>query len=221
MIQALKFYIFLPKKIKHYLKLRILKGLPHNLPKEIQDLIRYALLHDFFHTHIHQSKIYTEPRLEDNEFKERLRKHHERTSDPLIQAFQKYDQRASMITRKIRSPTTSRYNWQTNRIEKKVDFKKIAQEIKEVAPNILELYQYIYHSKKLALLNESLQYGHSSLRQHLLVSTTLIVQDFKTGNLTTDLKNRAQKHSKTVTHPNESSRTRRTGKRIRMQNIPR
>lgn len=196
------------KKGKQYPRLKIRKGLPHNLPEEIQELIRYSLLHDFFHTPQHRSKIYVEPQLEDEKFLEQLRKHHEKIEDPLIRTFQIFDQRASLITRKIRSPTYSRYKWQTNQIIKKVDFDKIAQEIKEVSSNVLELYQYVYHSKELGLLNESLQYGHSSLRQHLLVITALIVLNFRKGELSQFLKEVAQKHSKTVTYPNDGRRAR-------------
>ena len=91
-------------------KFRNRKGLPHNLPKEIHELIRYSLLHDFFHTPRHRSKIY-EPQLENEKLIEQLRKHHEKVEDPLIRTFQEYDQRASMITRKICSPIYSRYKW--------------------------------------------------------------------------------------------------------------
>ncbi|MFX0092116.1 MAG: hypothetical protein ACFFBD_10180, partial [Candidatus Hodarchaeota archaeon] len=45
---------------KTYPKLKIRKGLPHNLSKETKKLIQYALLHDFFHTTKHLSKIYVE-----------------------------------------------------------------------------------------------------------------------------------------------------------------
>ncbi len=158
-------------------KLRIRKGLPLNLTPVQQELLRYALLHDFFHTSIHQSKIYVEPPLEDENFVERLGDHHEKTHDPLISIFQIYDQWAAMITRKIRSPVTSRYTWQAKKMREKIDFIKLAHEIKEVSTNIWKLYTYIYNSKELKYLTESMNHGHNSLRNHLLVIANLIVQD--------------------------------------------
>ncbi len=158
-------------------KLRIRKGLPLNLTSVQQELLRYALLHDFFHTPIHQSKIYVEPPLDDENFVERLRNHHEKIYDPLISIFQVYDQWAAMITRKIRSPVTSRYTWQAKKMREKIDFNKLAHEIKEVSTNIWALYGYIYNSKKLQYLTESMNHGHNTLRNHLLVIANLIVQD--------------------------------------------
>ncbi|MFX0065254.1 MAG: hypothetical protein ACFFC7_24040, partial [Candidatus Hermodarchaeota archaeon] len=84
-----------------YNQVRIRKGLPHHLPLEVQKLIRYALLHDFAQTPNHKSKIYLEPDVEDLEY---LRKHHDKTDDPFILTFQKYDHLSALITRKIRSP---------------------------------------------------------------------------------------------------------------------
>ncbi|MHA1227649.1 MAG: hypothetical protein ACTSPV_12960, partial [Candidatus Hodarchaeales archaeon] len=161
-------------------KLRIRKGLPLKLTEEQQELLKYALLHDFFHTAKHQSKIYHEPQLTDKRLVEKLRQHHDKTEDRLIKKFQYYDRRAASITRKIRSPIISRYNWQAKRMLQKIDFKKLAKEIKEVSEkNIWNLYHYIYESKELGLLNESLNYGHTTLKNHLLVVANLIVQDFK------------------------------------------
>lgn len=83
-------------------------GLPHNLPEEVQNLLRYAMLHDFTHSQNHPSKIYVEPAFTNVD---NLRKHHEKVNDPLIQKFQKYNRLAAMITRRIRSPRKNRYNW--------------------------------------------------------------------------------------------------------------
>jgi hypothetical protein len=167
----------------HKRKLRIRRGLPLKLSEDQQELLTYALLHDFFHTPKHKSKIYIEPQLEDNNLIEKLRKHHEQTEDPLIKTFQYYDRLAARITRKIRSPITSRYTWQAKRLIEKIDFKKLAQEIKEVTKtNIWNLYAYIYQSKELRLLNESMNHGHCTLRYHLLVIANLIVQDLKNKN---------------------------------------
>lgn len=168
------------KKLRRYQKLKIRKGLPHYLPEEIQKLIQYAVLHDFFHTSKHKSKIYVEPELEDLELMELLRQHHEETDHPLIQTFQKYDRIAARITRKIRSPRNNRYNWYST---ENIDFKQLAKEIKEVYKNVWKLYNNIYTNKELKSLNESLEHGHTSLRNHLLIISNLIVQDFQHNRL--------------------------------------
>jgi len=62
----------------------------------------------------------------------------------------------------------------------KINFKKLAEEIKEVSEtNIWNLYKYIYKSNEFGLLNESMNYGHTTLKNHLLIIVNLIVQDFK------------------------------------------
>lgn len=170
-------------KVKYKRKLKIRKGLPHNLSEEVQQLIRYVLLHDFYHTPRHQSKIYVEPVIDDLELIEILKQHHEKTDNTVIKIIQHYDRLAARITRKIRSPVLSRYNWQANKQLKTIDFRELAQEISEVSSNIWKLYQYIFNSLELSLLNESLHHGHSSLRNHLLVMANLIVQDFKEGKV--------------------------------------
>ncbi|MFX1252290.1 MAG: hypothetical protein ACFFCZ_11855 [Promethearchaeota archaeon] len=166
--------------VKTYPKLKIRRGLPHDLSQAAQDLIHYALLHDFFHTSKHRSKIYLEPELDDPELIDLLRKHHENIDHPLVAKFHKYDTLAAMITRKIWSPRTNRYNWRST---KNINFEKLAKNIQEVATNIWKLYEYIYHNKELNQLNESLQYGHTSLRKHLIILANLIVQDARKGKL--------------------------------------
>lgn len=163
------------KKKPGWIKIR--KGLPHHLPDHITQLIRYALLHDFAHTSKHKSKIYVEPNLTEIEH---LRQHHDSTDDPLIQAFQWYDRTAASMTRNIRSPRTNRYTWEAKGT---IDFKTLTHELEQVEDNIWQLYQYIYQSKELQQLNESLSHGHSSLRHHLLLIVNLIVQDYLRGNL--------------------------------------
>ncbi|MFX1251255.1 MAG: hypothetical protein ACFFCZ_06580 [Promethearchaeota archaeon] len=168
-----------PKRPRRSVRIR--KGLPHNLSKEAQDLIRYALLHDFFTINKHPSKIYVEPELDDEELMDSLRQHHEQTDDPLIQKFQKYDQLAAIITRRVRSPRNNRYNW---RAKETIDFEQLAKEIEEVTnQSVWKLYEYIYNSKKLDLLNESMEHGHTSLRRHLLLITNLVVQDIQRKKL--------------------------------------
>ena len=81
---------------------------------------------------------------------------------------------AASMTRKIQSPRTNRYNWQAKR---EINFELLVIEIQEVANNIWKLYDYIYKSKELTQLNESIKYRHTSLRMHLLMIANLIVQD--------------------------------------------
>jgi len=158
-----------PKRI--YGRVKIRKGLPHNLTAKQQKLIRFGLLHDFFHTSKHRSKIYVEPQIKDQEMIWLCKNHHEKIDNDLITELRKYDAGSAMRTRKIRSPRTTRYNW---RSKKRIDFQKLANEIVEVADNVNKLYQYIYTSKELDYLNESFEFGHSSLRVHLLILANLI-----------------------------------------------
>ncbi len=168
-------------KSKKPSKLRIRKGLPHNLPESIQNLIMVALLHDFVHTTTHASKIYQEIPLKDGALLQRLKSHHDKTPDPIIQRLQHYDQIASRITRKIRAPTHDRYNWRSK--EETVDFERLAQDIIQMSKNVWKLYEYILNNPDLAKITESLEYGHSLLKQHLLIIVNLIVQDFLAGKL--------------------------------------
>lgn len=172
------------KKQRNSRRIRIRKGLPHNLPTKIQQLIRYALLHDFVHTPRHKSKIYIEPLFDDGEFITLLRQHHDNSNNVLIQTFQKYDRIAASITRKIRSPRTTRYNWYSTQ---NIDFTELCRNIKEVVPNIWKLYKYIYESKALTCISEALEYGHTSLRDHLLIIANLIVQDFQQNRIEVNL----------------------------------
>ncbi|MFX0063221.1 MAG: hypothetical protein ACFFC7_13680 [Candidatus Hermodarchaeota archaeon] len=162
-------------------KIKIRKGLPHNLPESLQKLVKYSILHDFYNTGKHRSKIYVEPELDDTSLVELLRQHHEQTKNPMIQTFQHYDRRAAIITRKVKSPRPNRYNWKG---KDTIDFEKLAKEIKEVAEkSVWKLYEYVYQSKELNRLTESMEHGHSSLRRHLILITNLIVQDFYKGKL--------------------------------------
>ena len=95
--------------------------------------------------------------------------------DSIVQEFQHYDRLAASITRRVSSPRQDRYNWKAN---KKIDFQQLANQISEVSDNVWKLYNYIYQSKELGLLNESLKFGHTSLQRHLLIIANLIVQDY-------------------------------------------
>ncbi|MFQ5978384.1 MAG: hypothetical protein ACE5OZ_09670 [Candidatus Heimdallarchaeota archaeon] len=161
-------------KVRRRLKIR--NGLPR-LPLDVLKLIQYGLLHDFYANSHHKSKIYAEPELDDPELIELLRDHH--TKEPaseLVQQFKKYDQLAAMITRKIRSPKANRYTWSS---KSTIGFEQLANNIVEANnKGVWALYKFIYNSKELDQLNESFEFGHSSLKQHLLIIANLIVQDF-------------------------------------------
>ena len=161
-------------------KMKIRKGLPQHLPKRALKLIRYGLLHDFVHNNLHRSKIYIEPEITDQKYLELLKDHHQNNfKDSIVQEFQYYDRLAASITRKVRSPRQDRYNWKAT---KKIDFQQLANQISEVSNNVWKLYQFIYQSKDLSILNESLRFGHTSLRRHLLIIANLIVQNYLPEN---------------------------------------
>ncbi|MCH8906147.1 MAG: hypothetical protein IH840_03575 [Candidatus Heimdallarchaeota archaeon] len=82
-----------PKKRKKWnrRKIKIRKGLPSNLPRAIQDLILYELLHDFYVTRLHPSKIYVEPDIQNQDLKTMLQRSHDPTDDILIKVNKRYD----------------------------------------------------------------------------------------------------------------------------------
>jgi hypothetical protein len=143
----------------------------------VQKLIQYGLLHDFYGNSLHPSKIYVEPALDDPELVELLREHHNKApGSDLVRQFQRYDQLAAIITRTIRSPRTNRYTWGS---QTTIDFDQLAANIAEAnKQGVWALYNFIYENNELDQLNESFDFGHSSLKQHLLIIANLIVQDF-------------------------------------------
>ncbi|MFX0170304.1 MAG: hypothetical protein ACFE9L_00130 [Candidatus Hodarchaeota archaeon] len=175
---------------KQYGKIKIRKGLPSGLPPEIQELVLYGLLHDFFHTTIHKSKIYLEPPLENQALVEVLRQSHSDTTHLLIETFKKYDGIASYLTRRSKAPRMTRYNWQTAEDFQLIDFEVLATQIAQVVNtrNVFKLYLLIYQSQDLESLNESLDFGHTSLRYHLLLIANFIVRDYLHGYLDAFLK---------------------------------
>ncbi|MFX0052883.1 MAG: hypothetical protein ACFE8U_16520, partial [Candidatus Hermodarchaeota archaeon] len=100
------------------------------LPIGVHALIRYGLLHDFVHTPHHRSKIYVDLEFADRDYKAYLAQHHEKSNDPFLKCFQKYDQQAAILTRKIRSPRTNRYTWASG---ESLNFNQLATEIQEVS----------------------------------------------------------------------------------------
>jgi hypothetical protein len=163
-------------------KVKIRKNLPYKLSKEAQKLIYLALLHDFFNTVNHRSKIYVEPQIEDIELVELLREHHSETQDELLLLVQKYDRWSASLTRpNYKSPRQDRYNWQS---KKKVEFERLATQIvKASKKGVWTFYRFIYENTDLDQLNESLEHGHTSLKRHLLIMVNLIVLDLMNGNI--------------------------------------
>ena len=54
----------------------------------------------------------------------------------------------------------------------------LASNTAAVADNIWKLYDYIYKSREVDKLNESLEYRHLSINFHLVLIVNLIVQDY-------------------------------------------
>ena len=155
----------------------------------------YALCHDFVKTRIHPPKIYHEPNFNDTQFLELLRKSHDKIDNDIVKVNNFYDRIASSKTRKFRSRRLNRYNWDNalNFWENKVDFQQLASEIKEFVDNkdVRGLYEYVHNSKDLSKLSEAFEYGHTSLKLHLLLMANMIVDDYLKGKLASFLKNNA------------------------------
>lgn len=162
-----------PRKWK---KLRIRKGLGPKYPEELKKLLLALMLHDFVHTERHPSKIYQEITIENEEIREACRNHHngeekENWLHPLVKY---YDQLASRLSRKKPFKTEYRYDYKNGAI----DFEKLTQEIEERQQSPYKLYNYIYHSKELKRIVESMEYGKKSLRNHLLLMVNLAINSY-------------------------------------------
>lgn len=162
---------------------RIRKDLTWQLPPHVRELIRYGFLHDMVHTNMHRSKIYVEVDVSEA-YKSYLRDHHQNIrQSALISTFQYYDRKAAGATRRHKSPRPDRYNWKwfntTPKFKQKnIDFKQLATELRQVAMDTKQLYAYVYKSKSLGLLVESMDFGHSALREHLLLIANMIMTDY-------------------------------------------
>ncbi|MBD3191899.1 MAG: hypothetical protein GF308_14725 [Candidatus Heimdallarchaeota archaeon] len=169
-----------PQKPPQWKKLRLRKGLGPDCPKELQRLIIALLLHDFVHTEKHQSKIYVEVTIEDEEIREACLHHHNSLKDnELLPLLQYYDGLASYIGQKKAYRSYSRYNTQ----EGKINFKALAQEIEKRQHSAYQLYQFVYQSKELKRIVKSMDYK-GSLRNHLLLMVNLAINDYQRGKLT-------------------------------------
>lgn len=181
-------------KWKRSPKIRIRQNLPKGepahggLPEVIQRLLLYYLLHDFFKTEKHPSKIFQELELDDTALMEVLRKSHDKVkpNDPLLLAMARFDQLAAMLGRKRYAPVIDRYNFQAQQDRKRLaDRAQLAREISKVVNenSVYELYSYIYKSEELDWLVETRECGYSSLRTHLLIGANIIVHSYQKGYL--------------------------------------
>lgn len=163
-------------------KFKIRKGLGTNYPKTLKRLLKALMLHDFVHTEKHSSKIYQQVTIEDEEIRDACLNHHnnEEITDSLVSAVRYYDYLASLICRKKPYKRIGRYDKEKGEI----DFQQLAQAIEQNQHSAFKLYNYIYQSKELRRLVESLNYGHNSLRNHLLMMVNLAINDYYSGKLT-------------------------------------
>jgi hypothetical protein len=175
-------------------KVRIRQELPtgHSkdggLPSPIKKLILYFMIHDFFHTKKHQSKIFYELELNDIELMNTLRRSHDtqKPEDPFLIAMSRFDQLAAALGRKKYAPVRGRYNFSAQqRNQCLMDPKQLVLDISKVVneKNLPQIYRYIYESEELDWLVESRNYGFSSLRNHLLIGINLIVHSYQKGYL--------------------------------------
>lgn len=157
-------------------KFKIRKGLGPNYPEQLQRLLLALMLHDFFHTEKHPSKIYREIVIEDKEIAEACKNHHSSTASnnqylPLIK---KFDAIAAMITRKKYLRKNTRYD----KTKGEIDFQALAKEIEERSTSAYKLYNFIYQSNTLTRIVETMSYQKNSLRMHLLLMVNLAVNDY-------------------------------------------
>ncbi|HUT81234.1 MAG TPA: hypothetical protein VMZ29_08525 [Candidatus Bathyarchaeia archaeon] len=162
---------FLPKK-----KFTIRKGLGINYPIPLQRLLIALLLHDFVHTEKHQSKIYKQVTIADEEIREACLNHHTRnaTKNQYVPLIKRYDALAAYITRKKAVKTFTRYDKENGEI----NFQELANEIENRSDSAYKLYSFIYQSDVLSRIVESLSYQKSSLRIHLLMMANLAINDY-------------------------------------------
>ncbi len=158
-------------------KIRIRKMLP-KLSDTREKLMIAMLLHDFVNTEKHSSKIYSEVTIVDEDVYKLAKNHHNYEMDerelPLLATLQHYDQVSSSISRKFRWSTSSRYRAD---IQEKIDFDTLKREIELRKHSLYALYSFIYKSQVLDEINEAIEFGFSSLKNHLLLMVNLYLDD--------------------------------------------
>ena len=168
--------IYQPKHRTQYKKFKIRKGLGINYPEELQRLIIALMLHDFVHTEKHPSKIFQQVTIEDEVIRDACLNHHNETreSNPYHSLIQYYDRLASHISRRKPYRTVYRYD----KVNGQINFQRLAQDIEGIQQSAYKLYNYIYYSKELTRIIESLDYGKNPLRNHLLLMVNLAINDY-------------------------------------------
>lgn len=167
-------------------KLRIRKGLGPTYPKELQRLLIALMLHDFVHTKKHQSKIYQEINIEDEEIREACLNHHnqEESENNLLPFVKYYDKVAAYISRQKPYKKDARYDYENG----KLDFNLIVNEIEQRQQSAYKLYNYIYQSNELNRIVEAMAFSNKSLRNHLLLMVNLAINSYYNGWLKTENK---------------------------------
>ena len=148
------------------------------LSKTQEKLLIAFLLHDCAHTERHNSKIYNEVDIHDEYVYQLAKNHHNYEIDyrelPLLSTLQYYDRLSSSISRKFRFSVTSRYR--VSEMEK-IDFNTLKRDLETRQYSLYALYSYVYKSRVLNKINETLSYGFSSLKNHLLLMVNLYMDD--------------------------------------------
>ncbi len=171
------------KKAQPFKKFRIREGLG-SYPEPVMKAITALLLHDLVHTEKHQSKIYQEVKIEDEEIWRACKNHHnnETKGNWLVPIIKKYDQLAAIITRR-------HLDQQLERIERYdkengiIDFKQLAEEIEDRQNNPHQLYKYIKDSFEFERITEAIQFSKDNLKRHLLLSVNLLLNDYNKGKI--------------------------------------
>ncbi len=164
-----------------YKKFKIRAGIRADYPEELQRLLIALMLHDFVHTEKHNSKIFQQIDIEDEEIREACLHHHTSLSreNPYHSLIQYYDGFASYITRKKPFKTIFRYN----KLDGSIDFKQLKKEIEGQQNSHIKLYSYIHCSQELNRIVESMLYGKSTLQNHLLIMVNLAINDYYDNKL--------------------------------------
>jgi len=162
-------------------KINIRKMLP-KLSDTQEKLMTAMLLHDFVHTSRHNSKIYNEVTIVDEEVYKLAKNHHNYNMDerelPLLSTLQYYDRLSSSISRKFRWSASSRYR--VTELEK-IHFNALKREIESRQHTLYALYTFVRKSQVLSKINEALKFGFSSLKNHLLLMVNLYIDDLLTN----------------------------------------
>ena len=155
-------------------KITIRKKLRDDIPQSKYKLVSATLIHDLIHIpDSHPSKIGFSLDIKDERIKWLVENHHNKVQDNELKILQKADRMSSGLTRKYKT-------WVQNQIGHGKAYitndkrKEILNEIESKLNNPYELYDYIYDTKELDNFVESQEYGKSSLREHLLLTTSLL-----------------------------------------------